>query len=1363
MLGAAVDGVGIDAASALSPGAGGGLSALSTPRCRRGLSAGLGSAVVHRGSSTGGSGWDASTSPTRASRFDGALKQQPSLGVPVPAVHDLAQPPPSAWELAALHDRHAAAVSPGSTVAWNDVKLQLEGLRLGVGQRPGSKLLDLMLDDEAWSSTNSRHGDPGELWKGQLTDAVQALHSNMALLSDTVASLCKEVDAVKDLEGMHRRLAADVAALQRSISGSAPPTSPSPLAMSGLDDGNGIQVSGELVENLRLLKQDVARKIVELREMDDFILRTTHSRSEQLAASLRQDLQSFRADVEQRLRIGDGRSSAAEQACATAGQQVQVLRGDVDRRLKAVSALHAPLESAETSRRAHAMGEQALLHCQQLHNAIHNLAVASSPCSPESPGRRRAEQQPVSPRSVLVSGAGGKRGVILNGMYRESGSVNDRPKYKQIQGDGIIYFEEYWKLFWTDHHAGWCCSVPGVASMEPPTGLWSTHGYFGGDVLPPRVERPQSEELPELPSEMHMPPLSLPPSPGGASNAGIGRSPSMLKAAAATEALLRGGYPQSKHDELHERLCSHEKAEEAAARDHRDALEVHRVETARSLQQLQDALKAATERTEHAAATAAEKHAAQSFALTEEAVEKAAEQAGAAAARNMEEQMKNTALVPRGAESHAAIPVPSAASPRSVYNTQRDLEDLRHEVQNLKLQHTTAEKAQRAAFEAVKSRTPHKDEVWRKHDEHARALEAHRNEVSTTAATLKSAMEQHKAESLRHLEALNASLRQDLEDAKGHIGRTMATQEEDARSMREAAVHLADCRVEMKTMMQTHSQTVATLSTAAPKAAPAAQLTHADVLGVCRKELASCEQQQAAALAEHKARVVEELSAHAAAMAKQHLENDGLGCPPPEHRDQAADLAAHRARVAEELRAHSERTEDALALHAAALVEQKRVVSKYADAQTEALSDLEAHRAAISAELAAHSRRTEEALAKNDVEANNRRAAHMDQVGLLKEHNDLSVSALQANLQAYEATAMRREADVDTKLKNNAAEQRAALQLHEEDIERRLTRHKEEVELHIKAMRSRERRREESARHMMPNEEVRVSPLASSEYNRVPSEARSEDPLEVMRADIVATLEAKAQDGGLDDIIARVTSDRCDAPKASAEGKTARPDHPTAAAQQPQPKQAVDLKSKFRKNLLGGLKSGQLEKLVDEADAMDDKKVTEAAAAEPFKAAQNVPQPTPAVQQPAAKKGVDLKSKFRNNLLGGLKSGQLEKLVVEADALEDGRPKAPESAPVNAVGTAEQPAHAVQQAAPRKAPQFSFSAGPAEQPKQAAQEPAAQKAVDLKSKFRKNLLGGLKSGQLEKLVVEADGLEEDGNAKEAAGPPRDAGAQPDYF
>lgn len=86
-----------------------------------------------------------------------------------------------------------------------------------------------------------------------------------------------------------------------------------------------------------------------------------------------------------------------------------------------------------------------------------------------------------------VSGAGGK-GSVVDGQYKHFGSMEGKPMYKQVGGDGILYCFEFWKITPKGDTTGWFYAAPSSGNEpEPPSGMWTTEGYNGGNVDPPPV------------------------------------------------------------------------------------------------------------------------------------------------------------------------------------------------------------------------------------------------------------------------------------------------------------------------------------------------------------------------------------------------------------------------------------------------------------------------------------------------------------------------------------------------------------------------------------------------------------------------------------------------------------------------------------------------------------------------------------------------------------------------------------------------------------------------------------------------------------------------------------------------------------
>mmetsp|Transcript_36876 Transcript_36876/g.98218 ORF Transcript_36876/g.98218 Transcript_36876/m.98218 type:complete len:1163 (-) Transcript_36876:370-3858(-) len=163
---------------------------------------------------------------------------------------------------------------------------------------------------------------------------------------------------------------------------------------------------------------------------------------------------------------------------------------------------------------------------------------------------------------------------------------------------------------------------------------------------------------------------------------------------------------------------------------------------------------------------------------------------------------------------------------------------------------------------------------------------------------------------------------------------------------------------------------------------------------------------------------------------------------------------------------------------------------------------------------------------------------------------------------------------------------------------------------------------------------------------------------------------------------------------------------PPPAKNRPQFQASSATKSKFKKNLLLGFHDGSLERVVVEAEATQAGEATLAGEATQAADANAVQQPKRANLEDHHASS-ETKSKFKKNLLGGLHDGSLQRVVDEAEALEeaeDAKTKVVEEAP-----KVDEPFHA---------------------------------SSETKSKFKKNLLGGLRDGSLERVVDEAEALDE---------------------
>ncbi|CAE7734049.1 traf6-b, partial [Symbiodinium sp. CCMP2456] len=88
-------------------------------------------------------------------------------------------------------------------------------------------------------------------------------------------------------------------------------------------------------------------------------------------------------------------------------------------------------------------------------------------------------------QDIWVSGAG--VGCTINGLYSRIGSLNGRPKYQQVNGHAIVYFNEHWKINDRDDVSGWHYQHPDTTSETPPSGYWTSEGYFFDDADPQPV------------------------------------------------------------------------------------------------------------------------------------------------------------------------------------------------------------------------------------------------------------------------------------------------------------------------------------------------------------------------------------------------------------------------------------------------------------------------------------------------------------------------------------------------------------------------------------------------------------------------------------------------------------------------------------------------------------------------------------------------------------------------------------------------------------------------------------------------------------------------------------------------------------
>eukprot|EP00427_Karlodinium_veneficum_P004298 CAMPEP_0169171638 /NCGR_PEP_ID=MMETSP1015-20121227/62850_1 /TAXON_ID=342587 /ORGANISM="Karlodinium micrum, Strain CCMP2283" /LENGTH=186 /DNA_ID=CAMNT_0009244905 /DNA_START=81 /DNA_END=641 /DNA_ORIENTATION=- len=83
---------------------------------------------------------------------------------------------------------------------------------------------------------------------------------------------------------------------------------------------------------------------------------------------------------------------------------------------------------------------------------------------------------------LIVEGAGGI-GASMNGRYMQNGTHFGRPKFKQVDGDAIVYFDGHWKMNDVDSTAEWYYEAPD--GPRPPAGTWAMHECRVGDATPP--------------------------------------------------------------------------------------------------------------------------------------------------------------------------------------------------------------------------------------------------------------------------------------------------------------------------------------------------------------------------------------------------------------------------------------------------------------------------------------------------------------------------------------------------------------------------------------------------------------------------------------------------------------------------------------------------------------------------------------------------------------------------------------------------------------------------------------------------------------------------------------------------------------
>ncbi|CAE7403285.1 traf6-b [Symbiodinium sp. CCMP2592] len=97
----------------------------------------------------------------------------------------------------------------------------------------------------------------------------------------------------------------------------------------------------------------------------------------------------------------------------------------------------------------------------------------------------------------IVGGAGSDaQHSRVNGRYACVGIFMGKPKYKQVDGEGILYWRDYWKLNYTDGARVWYYAYyPDSDSSLPPTGTWTTFAYSNRLALPaPEVSIGRTED-----------------------------------------------------------------------------------------------------------------------------------------------------------------------------------------------------------------------------------------------------------------------------------------------------------------------------------------------------------------------------------------------------------------------------------------------------------------------------------------------------------------------------------------------------------------------------------------------------------------------------------------------------------------------------------------------------------------------------------------------------------------------------------------------------------------------------------------------------------------------------------------------------
>ena len=93
-----------------------------------------------------------------------------------------------------------------------------------------------------------------------------------------------------------------------------------------------------------------------------------------------------------------------------------------------------------------------------------------------------ASAVPVVPTIIVAGLVGVHRQQVVdysecNGSYTEVRRLSDRPLYRKVGGDAIIYFRDYWKMNTVDAVGGWFFDVKGAKGPLPPMGAWEQSGY----------------------------------------------------------------------------------------------------------------------------------------------------------------------------------------------------------------------------------------------------------------------------------------------------------------------------------------------------------------------------------------------------------------------------------------------------------------------------------------------------------------------------------------------------------------------------------------------------------------------------------------------------------------------------------------------------------------------------------------------------------------------------------------------------------------------------------------------------------------------------------------------------------------------